>query len=673
MLENLFNPKGVAVIGASGNPQKIGYALASNLVTDKKDRRIFLVNPSEKEILGEKVFADVKDIKENVDLAVIAVKPEIVPNVLRACGEKKIPYCIIITAGYKETGEEGKKREDELKQIAKNFNIKIIGPNCLGIFDCQNNLNATFGDKLPGVGNISVISQSGAVGTSMLDFAKKENIGFAKFISVGNEAGLIENDFLEYLLTDENTKAIALYLEAVSDGKRFLELAKKITAVKPLVVLKAGKTARGAMAVASHTGSLASENKIFEAVCAQAKVINVETISQMFDLLKMFNAGIYQPLENIGIVTNGGGPSIILADLLELSQSLNLATLTDKTKTALREVLPATAAVGNPVDVIGDALSDRYESALKILSKVKDIDALAVILTPQKMTQIKETAKIISKINKKKVLLPLFIGGIQIEPALKIFRQKNIAYFSDPIDLVKALDYMSFKNKIVIQNKKEEAVVDQLDFSQTEKLLKSVGLATSGILLSDKKEIISATGKLPGPYVLKAITDKVLHKSDVGALKLNLQNAEEVEKAWEEISKNVFSKTSDIKIEGMLLQSMTAGREVIIGMKRDATFGPTIVFGLGGIFVEALKDVSMRVAPLTPGDIDNLIGDIKGINILKGTRGQKAINFEALKQTILAISDLAIKHPEIKEMDFNPVFCDENRVNLVDVRIIESK
>lgn len=672
MLENLFNPKGVAVIGASGNPQKIGYALASNLVTDKKDRRIFLVNPSEKEILGEKVFADVKDIKENVDLAVIAVKPEIVPNVLRACGEKKIPYCIIITAGYKETGEEGKKREDELKQIAKNFNIKIIGPNCLGIFDCQNNLNATFGDKLPGVGNISVISQSGAVGTSMLDFAKKENIGFAKFISVGNEAGLTENDFLEYLLTDENTKAIALYLEAVSDGTRFLELAKKITAVKPLVVLKAGKTARGAQAVASHTGSLASENKIFEAVCAQAKVINVETISQMFDLLKMFNAGIYQALENIGIVTNGGGPSIILADLLELSQSLNLATLTDKTKTALREVLPITAAVGNPVDVIGDALSDRYESALKILSKVKDIDALAVILTPQKMTQIKETAKIIAKINKKKVVLPLFIGGTQIEPALKIFRQKNIAYFSDPIDLVKALDYLSFKNKIFIQNKKEEAVVDQLDFSQTEKLLQSAGLSTSGILLSDKKEIISATGKLPGPYVLKAITDKVLHKSDVGALKLNLQNAEEVEKAWEEISKNVFSKTSDIKIEGMLLQGMTAGREVIIGMKRDATFGPTIVFGLGGIFVEALKDVSMRIAPLTPDDIDNLIGDIKGINILKGTRGQKAINFEALKQTILAISNLAIKHPEIKEMDFNPVFCDENRVNLVDVRIVRS-
>lgn len=667
---NLFNPKGVVVIGASANKEKIGYALASNLVTDKKDRRIFLVNPSEKEILGEKVFADVKDIKENVDLAVIAVKPEIVPNVLQACGEKKIPYCIIITAGYKETGEEGKKREDELKQIAKNFNIKIIGPNCLGIFDCQNNLNATFGDKLPGVGNISVISQSGAVGTSMLDFAKKENIGFAKFISVGNEAGLTENDFLEYLLTDENTKAIALYLEAVSDGKRFLELAKKITAVKPLVVLKAGKTARGAQAVASHTGSLASENKIFEAVCAQAKVINVETISQMFDLLKMFNAGIYQPLENIGIVTNGGGPSIILADLLELSQSLNLATLTDKTKTALREVLPITAAVGNPVDVIGDALSDRYESALKILSKVKDIDALAVILTPQKMTQIKETAKIIAKINKKKVVLPLFIGGTQIEPALKIFRQKNIAYFSDPIDLVKALDYLSFKNKIFIQNKKEEAVVDQLDFSQTEKLLQSVGLSTSGILLSDKKEIISAKGKLPGPYVLKAITDKVLHKSDVGALKLNLQTGGDIENAWEEISKNVSKKSVGVKIIGMLLQSMTAGREVIIGMKRDATFGPTIVFGLGGIFVEALKDVSMRVAPLTPDDIDNLIGDIKGINILKGTRGQKAINFEALKKTILAISDLAIKHPEIKEMDFNPVFCDENRVNLVDVRIV---
>lgn len=669
-MNDLFNPKVVAVIGASANREKIGYALAFNLLNDKKERQIFLINPSEKEILDEKVFVDVKDIKENIDLAVIAVKPEIVPKVLQSCGEKKIPYCIIITAGYKEIGEEGKKREDELKQIAKKFNIKIIGPNCLGVFDCQNKLNATFSDKLPNAGNISVISQSGAVGTSMLDFAKKENIGFAKFISVGNEAGLTENDFLEYLLTDENTRAIVMYLEAVSDGKRFLELAKKITPIKPLVVLKAGKTPRGAAAVASHTGSLASENKIFEAVCAQAKVINVETISQMFDLIKMFNAGIYRPLENIGIITNGGGPSIILADLLEFSQSLNLATLTDKTKTALREVLPSTAAVGNPVDVIGDALSDRYENTLKILSKVEDIDALAVILTPQKMTQIKETAKIIAKINKKKVVLPLFIGGTQIDPALKIFRQKNIAYFSDPIDLVKALDYLSFKNKIVIQNKKEDAAVDQLDFSQTEKLLQSVGLATSGIFLSDKKEIISAMEKLPGPYVLKAITNKVLHKSDIGAVKLNLKTAEDINIAWEEISKNVSEKSVGVKITGMLLQSMTRGREVIIGMKQDAVFGLTIVFGLGGIFVEVLKDVSMRVAPLTPDDIDNLIGDIKGINILKGSRGQKAINFEALKKTILAISNLATAHPEIKEMDFNPVFCDENGVNLVDVRIV---
>jgi len=670
MLENLFNPKNVAVIGASGNPQKIGYALSYNLLSGKDKRGIFLVNPSEKEILGEKPFSSITEVKENIDLVVIALKPEIVPSALKACGEKKIPYCIIITAGYKETGEEGKKREDELKQIAKSFGIKIIGPNCLGIFDCQNNLNATFGDKLPGLGDISVISQSGAVGTSMLDFAQKENIGFAKFISVGNEAGLTENDFLEYLLTDEKTKAIVMYLEAISDGIRFLELAKKITAVKPLVVLKAGKTARGAMAVASHTGSLASENKVFEAVCAQAKVINVETISEMFDLLKLFNAGIYQPLNNIGIITNGGGPSIILSDLIELSRALNLATLTEKTKLSLREVLPLTAAVNNPVDLIGDALADRYESALKILSKVKDIDAMAIILTPQKMTQIKETAKIISKINKKKTVLPLFIGGTQIESALKIFRQKKIAYFSDPQNLVKALGYLSFDKKFVAEKKEENVFVDQMSFTQTEKLLQSVGLSTSGIFVADKNELVSSMEKMTGPYVLKAITDKVLHKSDVGAVKLNLRTTEDVNTAWEEISKNISGKFTDVKIQGMLLQSMTKGREVIIGMKRDATFGPTIVFGLGGIFVEVLKDVSMKVAPLNENDVEDLIKEIKGINVLQGTRGQKAINFEALKKTILAVSDLAIKHSEIKEMDFNPVFCDENGVSLVDIRIV---
>lgn len=674
MLENLFNPKAVAVIGAASNTEKIGYALSFNLLSNKDKRQVFLVNPTEKEILGERVFSSVTDIKEDIDLVVIAVKPEIVPSVLISCGEKKIPYCIIITAGYKETGEEGKNREEELKQIAQKYNIKIIGPNCLGIFDCHSQLNATFGDKLPEFGGISIISQSGAVGTSMLDFAQKENIGFAKFISVGNEAGITENDFLDYLAQDEKTKAVVMYLEAVSDGVRFLELAKKITAIKPLVVLKAGKTARGAQAVASHTGSIASENKVFEAVCAQGKVINVETISEMFDLLKLFNAGVYQPLENIGIVTNGGGPSIILSDLLELSESLNLATLTEKTKTSLREILPPTAAVNNPVDIIGDALADRYENSLKILSKVKDIDALAVILTPQKMTQIKETAKIISKINKKKTVLPLFIGGVRMEPALKIFRQKKIAVFSDPQNLVKALDYLSFKKASkdeIISSKKELVTTsDQLNFLQTQKLLQSAGLNISGTLLKNKEEINSVIEKISGPWALKVITDKVLHKSDVGGLKLNLQTVNDINNAWDEIEKNVFRKFAEIKIEGMLLQSMTHGREVIIGMKRDTTFGPVIIFGLGGIFVEVLKDVSMRIAPLNEKDVNEMFEEIKGKDILQGVRGEKAVNFAELKKIILGISKLSIEHPEIKEMDFNPVICDENGVSLVDVRIV---
>lgn len=670
MLNSLFNPKGVAVIGASGNKEKIGYALSFNLLSGKDKRRIFLVNPSEKEILGEKVYTTVKDIKEEIDLAIIGVKPEIVPAVLNECGQKKIPYVIIITAGYKETGEEGKKREDELKQIAEKYDIKIIGPNCLGIFDCFSKLNATFGNGLPQEGDISFISQSGAVGTSMLDFAEKENIGFAKFISVGNEAGLKENDFLEYLLNDEQTKAVVMYLEAVSDGKRFLDLAKKITAVKPLVILKAGKTARGAIAVASHTGSLAPENKIFEAVCAQARVINVETIAELFDLIKLFDAGIYQPLKNLGIVTNGGGPSIVLSDLVELSRSLTLANLSEKTKIALREVLPSTAAVNNPVDLIGDALSDRYTDALKILSKDKEIDALAVILTPQKMTQIKETAKIISKINKKKTVLPLFIGGTQVEVALKIFRKNKIAYFTDPQNLVKALDLLSFDRKIKMEKKEIDTTANQLSFVRTQQFLQEVGLFVFGIFVKEKDELSAVINKISGPYALKAITDKVLHKSDVGAVKINLKDLNEVNGAWEEISKNILTKMPEIKIEGMLLQPMVSGREVIVGMKRDATFGPTIVFGLGGVFVEVLKDVSMRVAPLTEQDADELVEEIKGANVLHGARGKKAINFEALKKVIMAVSKLAVAHSEIKEIDFNPIICTGDEAKIVDVRIV---
>jgi len=465
-----------------------------------------------------------------------------------------------------------------------------------------------------------------------------------------------------------------MYLEAISDGKRFLELAKKITAVKPLVVLKAGKTARGVLAVSSHTGSLAPENKIFEAACAQAKVINVETIVELFDLIRLFNAGIYHPLKNLGVVTNGGGPSIVLSDLIELSKSLSLATLKDNTKTSLREVLPPTAAVNNPVDLIGDALADRYTSALKILSKIKELDALAVILTPQKMTQIKETAKIISKINKKKILLPLFIGGTQVEAALKIFRKNKIAYFTDPKNLVKALDYLSFdksaKGGSAFGGKDSAIAINQLDFTRTQQLLQECGLFLSGVLVKNKDDLSKAAESMPGPYALKAITDKVLHKSDVDAVKINLKDANEVNVAWEEISKNILQKMPEVKIEGVLLQSMVKGREVIVGMKRDVTFGPTIVFGLGGVFVEILKDVAMRIAPLNEKDADGLIEDIKGANVLHGTRGQKAINFDALKKVILAISKLAVSHPEIKEMDFNPIICTEDKAEIVDVRMV---
>ena len=443
--EKFFNPRSIAVIGASNSVGKVGYALLYNIIQNK-DRKIFAINPEEQEILGTPCYPSVLKVPGEVDLAVIAVPAKIVPQVIRECGEKKIPFAVVISAGFKEVGGNGAELGREIKKIAEEYNIGLLGPNCLGVIDARSGLNATFGVDSPIAGNIALLSQSGALGTAMLDWASEQGIGFSKFVSLGNEAVFTELNFLEFLKGDDDSKAILLYLEKISDGEKFAQLAKEITATKPVVILKAGRSDRGGEAVKSHTGSLTSEDSVFEAVCRQSGVIVVHSLHELFDVAKLFHIGILKPLKNLAILTNGGGPSIVAADLVEFSRSLTLANFSQELKDKLKKVLPKMGSVGNPIDILGDAPSLRYKDALEILAGESDIEAILTILTPQMMTETKETAEILTSYHKQKPIIPIMIGGSAVQQGVEVLKNNSLVNFDFPEDVVVALDALAFKN-----------------------------------------------------------------------------------------------------------------------------------------------------------------------------------------------------------------------------------
>ncbi|MCX6781971.1 MAG: acetate--CoA ligase family protein [Candidatus Magasanikbacteria bacterium] len=675
-LKTLFNPRTVAVIGAADDPKKLGYALVYNLLQNKK-RKVIPVNPSFKKVLGLRCFSSLSKVKDKIDLVIIAVKPEIVPLVLKDCGEKKIPHAIIITAGFKEIGGAGAEREKELKAIAKKYKINIVGPNCLGVLDTESNLNGTFGSEtMPKKGPVAFISQSGAVGTAMLDWAMKNNVGFSKFVSIGNEAGATENDFLEYLGKDRCTSAILMYLEGITDGKRFMRQVKKISAKKPVVILKAGLSERGLKAVASHTGSLAPSREIFRTACRQSGAILVDSLGAMFNLAKLLNGGLYSAPNEWVILTNGGGPSIVTADLIESTPNLNLFAPDEALKNKLSKVLPATAALNNPVDIIGDALSDRYEAALKILTADKKVKGIMVILTPQKMTRIKETAVIVAKYASKIPIIPLFIGGAAATEAEKVFTKHNLVNFIDPYAAVEAVSSLAspIKKKEDADNRipSEDAgpMMRQMRFNECVAMLYQQGLKISGDFIAKKENLRRFSEKNKFPWAMKVMSEQIVHKTDVGGVRVNINSLAEAEKAWKEIYTAVTKKMPGVKIEGFIVQPMSSGREVIIGMKRDPSFGPVIVFGLGGVFVETLKDASMRISPINDADAMAMIYEIKAAAILRGVRGEPSVDISALAKIIVAVSKMAEKHKNIKEIDFNPVMARPDGADIVDVRIM---
>lgn len=676
-LESLFNPRSVAVIGASSDPSKVGYALLKNIVDGDPTRDVYPITLNAKEILGKKAFTSIMEVPEEVDLAVIAVRADIVPKVLHDCAHAGITAAVIISAGFKEVGEAGAKLEAELRETAAEHGIALVGPNCLGVMDAHADWNASFAVEKPLPGRISFVSQSGALGTALLDWANREGVGFAKFVSLGNEAALTELAFLDYLAKDTETGAVLLYAEHIEDGPSFMKAVRALTRRKPLVVLQAGTSKRGSSAVSSHTGSLAPESAVFETALRQSGAIPVKNLRELFSFAKLFHDGFTTPVRNLVILTNGGGPSVNTADVLENAGGLSLTTFSEETKTSLREVLPPMAAVGNPIDVIGDAGPERYHECLKVLTKLPEVDAILALVTPQMMTNAEEITRVLLAHRGIKPIIPCLMGGAAVEQGVAVLREARIANFEFPSDAIQAFAGLahteSFKKVIEAPAQQDSGTTNlrMLHIDEMQTLLSAYNIRAEGEFVREGTELAGALGRLgAGPYAIKAISQELVHKSDLKAVQLHLESKQDLERAWAQIYQYVQAHSPGAVIDGMLVQRMIKGTEIIIGMKRDRTFGPVIVVGIGGIFVEILKDASMRIAPITKEEALVQIHELKSIALLTGARGTEPANLQALANIVVALSTLSMEHPEVLEVDCNPVFATPTGAHIVDVRIM---
>jgi len=675
-LDKLFSPRSIAVIGASQHKGKIGHDILHNIKEFGFKGEVYPINPKDKELMGYTCYPSVLDVKGEIDLAVFAIPSSLVLGIMEECGKKGIKAVIVITAGFKETGPEGKKLETDLVDIAKKYGIRVLGPNCLGFMNTACNVNASFAAISPLPGDIAFFSQSGALCAAILDWAVKEKIGFSKFVSLGNKSDVSETALLRYLADDPDTKVILGYIEDVKDGKEFMKIAREVTAKKPVIICKSGGTKAGAKAASSHTGSLAGSEVAFDAAFAQTGVIRAASIEDLFDYAVAFSFQKLPQGPNLAIITNAGGPGIIAADAVERSKFAKVAPISKETIEAFRASLPKGAALNNPVDVMGDADDQRYKIAVSGLLKDPNVNGLIVILTPQSNSKIKETADVLVETKGGKPIFASFIGGKLVDKGRDILQDNKIPNYRFPERAISSFNVM-VKYKNALDLPKESAGEFRVDKAKVKKILDDA--AKSGqkeipeytardiiesygfrlpksILAKSAAEAKAAADKAGYPVVMKIASPDILHKSDVGGVKVGLKNAAEVEAAFDEIIKRSKAAVPNANILGVLVQEMIAGgKEVILGMSKDPQFGPMLMFGLGGIYVEVLKDVSFRIAPIIPREADEMINSIKSIALLKGARGEKPVDIESIKEGLLRLSQLVSDFPMIKELDINPL------------------
>jgi len=708
-LDVIFSPQTVAVLGASTTPGKVGHDIFANILRGGFTGTLYPVNPHARSVLSVRAYPSLLEIQDDVDLAIIILPPKLALASVQEAAQKGVKGIVIVSAGFREIGEAGLAIENEIVSVCKNAGMRLVGPNCLGVINPieSTRLNASFSPRMPAPGKISFISQSGALCTAVLDFAADRDFGFSKFISIGNKADVDELDLLQYLHEDIDTEVIMIYLEELRRGPEFVEIVKQITCGRrrtPVLVIKSGRTSAGARAAASHTGALAGSEAVYDSIFEQAGIIRANSINELFDFASAFTFKTTSALgkvsrklpggNRVAIITNAGGPGIVATDMT-VSSGLELAQFTPETVNSLKEHLPPTANFHNPVDVIGDATQERYENALSAVLKDDGVDGALVILTPQSMTDALGTAKAIVRVARgsRKPMLCCFMGVVDVSEGVRFLQEHGYPVFRFPEDAAKAFGALyryshwlsreqlkPFKLEHDRQRAEEmvrglvragKSYVGELEGLE---LLKCYGfrvLATE--LAKTAREAADIAEKIGFPVVLKIVSPQIIHKSDAGGVLVKLASREQVMAGFEQIVANAGKYSADAVIDGVLVQQLApAGEEVIFGMNRYPIFGPLLMFGMGGIFVEVFQDVKFSLAPVSREEAVRMIHGIKGFKLLNGFRGRPKADVAALERLLVSMSDLALNHPEIIEMDLNPLLVHPagQGVTVADCRII---
>ena len=711
-IDAIFSPESVAVVGASTTPGKVGHDIFANILKGGFTGTLYPVNPRAKSVLSVRAYPTINDIPDAVDLAIVILPPKPALKSVEDCIEKGVKGLVIVSAGFREVGGEGLALENRLTDVCREAGVRVVGPNCLGVINPNPavRLNASFSSRMPSFGNVSFISQSGALCTAVLDFAADREFGFSKFVSIGNKADVDELDLLRYFHEDLDTEVIMIYLEELRRGPEFIEAVKAITSgdrPTPVLAIKSGRTRAGAKAAASHTGALAGTEAVYDAIFKQAGIIRVDSIDELFDYATAFAYKNESTLgkftrkvpegNRVAIVTNAGGPGIVATDVT-VSSGLRLAEFQQETVEVLASHLPAAANLYNPVDVIGDAAQDRYGNALSAVIRDEGVDGALVILTPQSMTNALETAKAVVEIARRtqKPILCCFMGIIDVSSGAKYLQANGVPVYRFPENAAKAFGalyrYSRWLNrqqfapfKLRHDTVRAAGIIGKCLDSGITRLgeLEGIGmLECYGFnvlptrLATDPGAAAQLAEAIGFPVVLKVVSRQILHKSDAGGVVVNVRTPEDAKAAFLRIVDGARSYKPDAVIDGVLVQQMAEpGEETILGMNRYPVFGPLLMFGIGGIFVEVFQDVDFRLAPVGRNSARRMIQDIKGYRLLTGFRGRPAVDMEAIERAIVSLSDMALNHPEIVEMDINPllVHAEGRGVTVADCRMILSR
>ncbi|MEM8629286.1 MAG: bifunctional acetate--CoA ligase family protein/GNAT family N-acetyltransferase [Chlamydiota bacterium] len=699
-LDAVFSPKVVAVIGASEREHSVGRTLITNLLKTPFGGVIFPVNPKRSSIMGLKAYPNIATIPERIDLGIIVTPAKTVASLVRECAQAKVRSLVIISAGFKEMGEPGQKLEQEIMEIASESNIRIIGPNCLGVMNPILGLNATFAADIAHPGNLAFISQSGALLTAVLDWSLEQKVGFSSIVSIGSMIDISWGDLIDYFGSDSATKSILIYMESIGDPRSFLSAAREVALNKPIILIKAGKSEESAKAAASHTGALAGSDDVLNAALARAGVLRVDTIADLFSMADILSKQPRSKGPHLSIVTNAGGPGVIATDALIENQGA-LSELGEKSFAAFDALLPPQWSRNNPIDILGDASPETYAQAVKIAQESDESDGTLVILTPQDMTDPTACAEhLATQADGKKPLFASWMGGSMVQEGIQILNQAKIPSFEYPDEAAKAFAYMwryahNLESLYETPQKSDELpyskVEERTEFIQktlqkaraekrtilteyeAKKLLRFYGIDVAETLVgSSVKEAQEHAQAIGFPVVLKLHSSTITHKSDVGGVQLNLKTLEDVAHAYERIEKNVAAKATKEDFQGVSVQPMISleGYELILGSSVDPEFGPTILFGLGGQLVEVFQDRALALPPLTSTLATRMMEQTKIYRALQGVRGKAALPLDKLASLLVRFSHIISQEPWIKECDINPLLVNEERMIALDARIV---